>query len=280
MTYSEYNVVRDILTQVEQTCKSKGAYIRNQYSSFDKFMQFTLNKYSEFRKSIMSCLSSIKNLINELIKWAQVNNPIKNKTSLKWFEKFLSTIVKAAKHGLVLASGYMKKIMRIPIKEGIGKNIWIIGIVSSTGLVLGIVAATIVFAVSTWLTITGKVVGKMDSSPTMKEKVKSKWSNTVFYDGEENGIDQLEPPDVDVPNITMTYTREGIEIEDFRLEESGASIAAGLVFILLLKASIMCSFNREYEEKNEILKSALPSGKLVTFLALLLLVGSASAACI
>lgn len=286
---------QDIYMQIEQICKTKGKYLKDKFIDFESFSKYFFNKFKEFKNSIMNCLNSIKNLINEIIRYAQYGMSVTDKLSLVWFKAFLNMILKAAKHGLLLATGFGKKIMGIPLKEGIfstvanalkgpGKELakpfkkaetkWTstsISFLCINGIFLGIISSVIVLAISLWLNASNRVITKLSNKPSLIEKLRNQ-ANDVFGADDDSIPEELMPPDPDVPSVTMSYVREGFEM----LNESGVEIAMGMFLVLLLKASIAASYNEEISMKNTILRSALPSGKLSTFLGLLMMFGAAS----
>ena len=205
--------VKKLAVLIEQICKTEGRYIDKIAVSPDQAIKSILNQYSEFRPSVEACLKDRKNYVNEIIRFSQNNEAIKDNVSLAWFKKFLKYILECVKHGLHLAKSFLNKILGINLTEASSKDFLknykpavTIGsaILCGTGLCLGIVSAVVLLGISLWLFATGKIIKKLSSKPSILEKLKQK--GTKWFGREEDDLpDDLAPPDLDVPNVTMSF---------------------------------------------------------------------------
>ena len=205
--------VKKLAVFIEQICKTEGKYIEKLSISPDNAIKSILNQYSEFKPSIQACLKDRKNYVNEIIRFSQNQDAIKDNVSLIWFKKFLKYILECTKHGLHMAQSFMNNILGINLTEGSGKGflkdykpeVTIGGaVIAGTGICLGIVSAVVLLGIGLWLYSTGKIVRKLSSKPSILEKIKEK--GIKWFGREEDDLpDDLLPPDLDVPNVTMSF---------------------------------------------------------------------------
>ena len=205
--------VKKLAVLIEQICKTEGRYIDKIAVSPDQAIKSILNQYSEFRPSVEACFKDRKNYVNEILRFSQNTESIKDNVSLAWFKKFLKYILECVKHGLHLAKSFLNKVLGIKLTEASSKGflgdykpaVTIGGaVLMGTGICLGIVSAVVLLGIGLWLCATGKIVRKLNSKPNILEKLKRK--GTKWFGREEDDLpDDLTPPDLDVPNVTMSF---------------------------------------------------------------------------
>ena len=217
MNTNDTNRIQKLTILIEQICKTKGKYIDKIAVSPDHAIKSVLNQYSEFKPSIEACIKDRKNYVNEILRFGQNTESVRDKISLVWFKKFLKYILECVKHGLHLAKTFMSKILGIHLTEGSKTNALrdflknykpAVGIGAASlfaiNVSLAIVSGVVLLGVGLWLSATGKIVGKLSSKPSLFEKLKNK--TVKFFSKVEDDLpDDLAPPDLDVPNVTMSF---------------------------------------------------------------------------
>ena len=174
--------VKKLAVLIEQICKTEGRYIDKIAVSPDQAIKSILNQYSEFRPSVEACFKDRKNYVNEIIRFSQNTESIKDNVSLAWFKKFLKYILECVKHGLHLAKSFLNKVLGINLTEdskgflkGYKPAVTVgAAILGGTGICLGIVSAVVLIGISLWLYATGKTIRKLSSNPSILEKLKTK----------------------------------------------------------------------------------------------------------
>ena len=281
--------VKKLAVFIEQICKTEGKYIEKLSISPDNAIKSILNQYSEFKPSIQACLKDRKNYVNEIIRFSQNQDAIKDNVSLIWFKKFLKYILECTKHGLHMAQSFMNKILGINLTEGSGKGflknykpeVTIGGaVIAGTGICLGIVSAVVLLGIGLWLYSTGKIVRKLSSKPSILEKIKEK--GIKWFGREEDDLpDDLLPPDLDVPNVTMSFN---INTSESMIQFAKDSVKLKLfqvvlkVFFLFCLKSILSLYMCDAAAFMLTVLFALftPGMNLITFLLLWMFIGCCS----
>lgn len=273
---------------IEQTCKTNGAFMRKLYPNFNEMVKSTLNQYSEFRSSILDSIRRTPNFINELMRYSQDNDQIKDKVSLVWFKKFLHYILNCAKHGIHLAKQFISKILGIHLSEGNGS---ILQRVLGTGTVYGIattaisigttilaiVAAVVMIAIGMWMEATGRIVRKLSDKPGLIERIRRK-ADEWFGTKEDDLPEDLTPPDLDVPNVTMSFNvgslKEGMfdSVAD-NIKGNFLKAIEKIFYILCLKAVLSSYMVPGLATGIAVTGLFIPNGFLMTFLLLTLFLG-------
>lgn len=272
---------------IEQTCKTNGAFMRKLYPNFNEMVKSTLNQYPEFRSSILDSIKRTPNFINELMRYSQDNEQIRDKVSLVWFKKFLHYILNCAKHGIHLAKQFIGKILGVKLSEGSGLlhrllgHGAVFGIASSAisigTTILAIVSAVVLLAIGLWLEATGRIVRKLSSKPGLIERIRNK-ATEWFGTKEDDLPEDLTPPDLDVPNVTMSFNigslKEGMfdSVAD-NLKGSFLKSIEKIFYILCLKAVLSSYMVPGLATSIAVTGLFIPNGFLMTFLLLVLFLG-------
>ena len=272
---------------IEQTCKTNGVFMKKLYPNFNEMVKSTLNQYPEFRSSILDSIRRTPNFINELMRYSQDNEQIRDKVSLVWFKKFLHYILNCAKHGIHLAKQFIGKILGVKISEGAG-NIFqrVLGgtlygfamsAISIGTTILAIVSAVVLLAISLWMEATGRIVRRLSSKPSLIERIKQK-ATEWFGTKEDDLPEELTPPDLDVPNVTMSFNvgslKEGMfdSVAD-NLKGSFLKSIEKIFYILCLKAVLSSYMVPGLATGVALTGLFLPNGFLMTFLLLTVFLG-------
>ncbi len=272
---------------IEQTCKTNGAFMKKLYPNFNEMVKSTLNQYPEFRSSILDSIKRTPNFINELMRYSQDNEQIRDKVSLVWFKKFLHYILNCAKHGIHLAKQFISKILGVKVSEGAG-NIFqrvlggtvygfALNVISIGTTILAIVSAVVLLAISLWMEATGRIVRKLRSKPSLIERIRDK-ATEWFGTKEDDLPEDLTPPDLDVPNVTMSFNvgslKEGMfdSVAD-NLKGSFLKSIEKIFYILCLKAVLSSYMVPGLATGVALTGLFLPNGFLMTFLLLTVFLG-------
>lgn len=299
MINKDLDKIQKLTILIEQICKTKGEYINKIAISPDQAIKSILNQYSEFKPSIESCLKDKKNYVNEVIRFSQNTDTIKDKVSLAWFKKFLKYILDCVKHGLHLAKSFMNKILGINLTEGglskieKGASGWLknykpvvtVGAfaVLASQICLGIVSGVVLLGIGLWLCATGKTVKRLSSNPSIFEKIKNK--AVKWFNREEDDLpDDLEPPDLDIPNVTMSFNISTSESllqharEHTKLKLLKVVFNAFCVYALKCLIALHLGVNNELAWIISVASGYLfsPSYNLLTYLLIWLVIGLTS----
>ena len=301
MTSYDTKKIQKLTILIEQICKTNGKYIDKIAPSPEQAIKSILNQYSEFKPSIQSCLKDRKNFVNEIIKFSQNSESIKNHTSLLWFKKFLKYILECTKHGLHMAQAFMNKIIGIPLKEGWpkwpeiekGSNNWLKGYkpvvtfgaaaLLATQVSLAIVSGIILLGIGLWMYSTGKIVRKLSSKPSILEKIKEK--GIKWFGREEDDLpDDLLPPDLDIPNVTFSFSINSSESLMQHAKEHTKLKLLKAIFNSMCVYALKCLIALHFNTGNELawIISASsgflfsPSSNLIMYLLVWLAIGLTS----
>lgn len=253
---------------IEKNCRSKGQYLKAEVQDYNAFVSKVLNTYPAYKNSIKSCFESVKNLLKEVVKWIHVDHDVNNKLKLTWFKSFLNTIIASLRAGLNFALGWMRRFVQNATESLPAGVIYALGtftvvsaVTSST--ILGIVAGTIIIGMTLWRQVVEDMDIQLQKEPSIWQRMKEKISDWLNLGDDEEIPEQLLPPEPKAPNIMATRIGESSEL------------AAGIFFVVVLKAVIAARFNEELKNKINILKPLLtPTGALLGLLTTLLLLGS------
>lgn len=284
---------------LEQTCKTKGDYLLKQYSDIDTAYKSIMNQYSEFKPSIKSCLKDPKNYVNELMRFSQNSDLVKDKVSYLWYQKFLKYMVKCTTKGMNLASSFMNKVSSTLLSEAeqkkntkgktnsllsISKKRALTGIsaIGSVGskaydkLFLSIPASIVLIGIGLWLSATGKIVKKLRSKPGLIEKLKRKFDK--YFGNEEDDIpDDLAPPDIEVPNVSINLSESIVSHMTDRVKITASEIIIKVLFLLFLKAVLSIYMYESVATTITMLVAIfVPGLNLITFLLLWITIGICS----
>jgi hypothetical protein len=271
---------------IEQTCKTNGDYLLNQYPNADRALSSLLKKYKNFKPSIMSCVKEPKNYINELMRVSQDSDSVKDKVSAIWFNKFLQYITKCSTKGMAVAKNFMNKTMSTNLSEGFFKSVikdafhiarksiftplmWVMG------LCLGIVSAIVIIAVGLWMRATGDIVVKLKSSPSLLTKIKEKLKK-FFGETSDDLPDELEPPDLDIPNVNLSINVSE-SISSFMVDSAKvktAQVCMKVLFLLCLKAVLSLYMNPYFSTAITLGVSVFTPGMdFISYLLVWLMIG-------
>ena len=272
---------------IEQTCKTNGDYLKKLYPNFTEMVKSTINQHSEFRNSILESIRRTPNFVNELMRFSQDNDQIKDKVSLVWFKRFLGYILKCAKHGIHLAKQFISKILGVKLQEGHGLmhrllgNGTVYGIataaISIGSVLLGIVAAVVMLAIGLWMEATGRIVRKLSSKPGIIERIKRK--ATEWFGSKEDDLpEDLTPPDLDIPNITMSFNIGGLKEGMFNsvadnMKDSFLKSIEKIFYVLCLKAVLSNYMVSGLATGIASIGLFIPNTYLMTFLLLIIFMG-------
>lgn len=280
--------VKKLAVLIEQICKTEGRYIDKIAISPDQAIKSVLNQYSEFRPSVEACFKDRKNYVNEILRFSQNTESIKDNVSLAWFKKFLKYILECVKHGLHLAKSFLNKVLGIRLTEAKGflsdyKPVVTVGgaLLVGTGICLGIVSAVVLLGIGLWLYATGKIVKKLSSKPSILEKIRRK--GTKWFGKEEDDLpEDLTPPDLDVPNVTMSFnvnTSESLlQYAKDRTKYKLLQVCFKGICIFCLKSilSLYMSSNMAWGA-SIIIALFTPGMNLITFIMMWIFIGCCSA---
>jgi len=266
-----------MISLVEQNCRTKGQTLKNMNKDFPMFVKNIRAKYPAYSKSIENCMTSVKNVISELTKWSHIGSDVKSSISLDWFKSLLKTVLKCAKHGLFFASALLRRITKDANKtyfDTVTASA-MTGVITAfafgiTGILVGVVASVIILGIALWNESAKRKMYNIKKKPSLLDALKKRISRAKKMIGgdDDEWPEELQPPEPSVPNVSASFIHEG------KITESMEMVGAAL-FALFLKAAIAHRFNEEMKEKTAILSSLIsPTGALMGFLSVLLLIGS------
>jgi uncharacterized membrane protein len=139
----------------------------------------------------------------------------------------------------------------------------------TSSLILGIVSAVLIIGMTIWKQMAEDIDYEIRKNPSIWQRIKEKISDWLNLGNDDEIPEELLPPEPKAPNIMATRIGENMEI------------AAGILFVIILKAIIAARLNEELQQKINILKPLLtPTGALLGLLTTLLLLGSGGASAI
>ena len=275
---------------IEQTCKTNGKYLLDLYPDVDTAYKSIMNQYKEYRPSIKSCLKDPKNFVNDVMRFSQNPDLVKDKVSYLWFQNFLKYVIKCATKGMNIANSFMTKVTDKILSESQDPKLFDIdkikkgGIkaVSSAGtigfwaynkLFLSIPAAIVLIGIGLWLSATGKIVKRLSSKPNIIDKLKKKF-NDYFGSEEEDLPEELEPPNIDVPNISLQLSESIASHMVDRVKITTSEVVIKLLFLLFLKSVLSIYMYDSIATTITILVALFAPGlNLITYLLLWISIG-------
>lgn len=289
---------------IEQICKTNGKYLDKIYKDIDTAEEDMLNQFPEYAPSIKNCKKDPKNFINDVMRFSQNPDTPHNRVSLAWFNKFLEFILKCIKKAFDMISKFFKYAFKTLISESDQHNnkdthikdalkgklddaktswngfIAKVPVIAGTSAVavstLGLTSAIVLIGIGLWLKATGKVVTKLHSTSTL-DKIKKK-AKKYFGTEEDDLPDELQPPDIDVPNISLGNIQQMSEsitshmVDRIKITTSELIIKA--CFLLCLKA-VLSFYMCEALATTLTIMAALfvPGLNLITYVLLWMFIG-------
>ena len=275
---------------IEQTCKTKGQYLLDVYPDVDTAYESIMNQYKEYKSSIKSCLEDPKNFVNDVMRFSQNPDLVKDKVSYLWFQNFLKYMIKCTTKGMNIANSFMNKLKSKILSEAEDSKLFdvdklkkagiktistvgSVGVRSYNKLFLSIPAAIVLIGIGLWLSATGKIVKRLSSKPSLIEKLKRKF-NSYFGNEEEDLPDELEPPNIDVPNISLQLSESIVSHMTDRVKITTSELVIKLLFLLFLKAVLSIYMYDSIATTITILVALFAPGlNLITYLLLWISIG-------
>lgn len=259
---------------IEKNCKSKGKYLKSEVQDLNKFVEKVKNVYPAYNVSVKNCFESTKNVLKEIVKWIQAEQKVDNKLKLVWFKSFINMVIACIRAGLNFALGWINRFLRNATESLPSGFLYALGTMTAvtfvtSSLILGIVSAVLIIGMTIWRQMAEDIDYEIRKNPSIWQRIKEKISDWLNLGNDDEIPEELLPPEPKAPNIMATRIGENMEI------------AAGILFVIILKAIIAARLNEELQQKINILKPLLtPTGALLGLLTTLLLLGSGGASAI
>jgi len=224
--------------------------------------------------SVKNCFESTKNVLKEIVKWIQAEQKVDNKLKLVWFKSFINMVIACIRAGLNFALGWINRFLRNATESLPSGFLYALGTMTAvtfvtSSLILGIVSAVLIIGMTIWRQMAEDIDYEIRKNPSIWQRIKEKISDWLNLGNDDEIPEELLPPEPKAPNIMATRIGENMEI------------AAGILFVIILKAIIAARLNEELQQKINILKPLLtPTGALLGLLTTLLLLGSGGASAI
>ena len=273
-----------------------------------------MNHFPEYKDSILHCAKTPKTYVNEIMKFSQDSDSVKNKVSYIWFDKFLEYILRCTKKGMNLSNSLLSKVYMNDDKQNLSEisvektnfekaidwgkpkanainkqldhllktksyksvtnKIAVVGALWATNtFFLAVTSAVVCIGVGLWLAATGRIVTKLRSKPQFWERWKQKLHN-YFGDEEEDLPDDLQPPDIDTPNISLNLSESITSHMIDRFKITSAEVVIKIIFLLFLKAVLSLYMVESLATTIAIIAALFTPGlNLITYLLLWMSIG-------
>lgn len=248
---SEYTIQKE-LAMIEEICKTNGEYLKKAYKDPETAIESVLDLNKDYAQSVKRCFKDPNNFINDLMKYSYSDSNMPE----KWASKFTEYLLKAAKKGIDISNSFVEKFKLSKddsLSEGIifnshmfkifkkGGNSLKLAFLWAGGLVFGIISSIIIIAIGLWMRATGSIVTKLRDR-TKLDKALDKTKKFLGLNNEDDIPDDLEPPNLDVPNFNVNLSEGLVASAKSGIVVGTATIAVKTVFLFALKAVLSLNF--------------------------------------